>query len=144
MSLAKAFAVAAYGESVAAYRYRSLVEKAPSDNVRKVFAEMAVEEQEHHVRIQDHQKKQFPESDFVLTPEDKDLVIVGPRLLDVSDAAATQRAMDFIYESERLTGSFYAALHDVTTAEELKPMLREMADECFEHAGRLKAIRWEE
>lgn len=140
MSLVKALAIGAYGESVAAYRYRTLAEKNEPGELQDTLSEMATEEQGHHTAVQNLSRKCFPDSDFVLTPEDKELVIVGPRVLDVSGGPALKRAFDQIYESERLTGRFYAALHDVTTRDELKPLLRQMADECVEHAARLKAM----
>ncbi len=140
MSLVKALAIGVYGESVAAYRYRTLAEKTKPGELQDILSEMATEEQGHHTAVQNLLRKHFPDSDFVLTPEDKELVIVGPRLLDVSSGPALKRAFDLIYESERLTGKFYAALHDVTTRDELRPLLREMADECVEHAARLKAM----
>lgn len=140
LSTEKALALAAYGESVAAYRYRTLCEKAAAKAHRKVFEEMADEEQDHHAIIQKLLRQQFPDSDFVLTPEDKDLVIVGPRLIEVTDTASFDRALEMIRASECLTGRFYAALHESTTHTELKPMLKEMADECREHAERLDQL----
>lgn len=137
MSEAKAFALASYGESVAAYRYRTLMEKAPSPQTRDIFLEMAEEEQGHHQRIERLIRQHFPGADFVLTPEDKELVIVGPRMLDVSDPESYARALTMIIESERLTGRLYAALHSLSTEESLRPFLKEMADECVEHAERL-------
>lgn len=140
LSPEKALSVAAYGESVAAYRYRTLYEKSLSEEHRKVFGEMADEETGHHVRVQDLTKRHFPGSDFVLKAKDKELVVVGPRLLEVTDQASFDRALNMIYETERLTGRFYEALHGITTNEELRPFLKEMAEECFEHAERLKEI----
>jgi len=137
---AKAFAVAAYGESVAAYRYRTLTDKAPRESQRKILMEMAAEEQGHHQVVQDLRKKHLLDSDFVLSPEDKELIIVGSRLLEVTDDASFDRAMELIIESERLTGRFYAALHDVTGLAELKPLLMEMAEECFAHAVRIQEM----
>ena len=88
LSPAKALAVAAYWESVAAYRYRTLAEKATTEAQRKFFVDMANEEQSHHTRMQDLLKEHFPGADFVLTPEDKELIIVGPRMLEVPDSGA--------------------------------------------------------
>ena len=115
--------------------------KAPSDALRKVFSQTATEEQSHQTLIQDALKAHFPESDFVLTPEDKELVIVGPRMLEVVDRTSTERALELIYESEKLTRTFYAALHDVTGREELKTLLNDMADACRGHVERLKALQ---
>lgn len=140
MTAAKAFALASYGESVAAYRYRTLVEKTPSAETRAVFTEMAEEEQGHHQRIEELIRRHFPGADFVLTPEDKELVIVGPRMLDLGDPESYARALDMICGSERLTGRLYAVLHSITTEASLRPFLKEMADECIEHAERLKAL----
>ncbi len=140
LSLEKALALAVYGESVAAYRYRTLCEKTTSETHRAIFVETANEEQGHHIRAQNLARKHFPGSDFVLKPEDKELVIVGPRLLDVTDRASFDRALELMYESERLTGRFYATLHRVTTHEGLRPFFKEMADECFGHAQRMQAI----
>lgn len=140
LSTEKALSVAAYGESVAAYRYRALSEKSPSENYRETFVEMAEEEQEHHVMVQELLKRHFPGSDFVLAVEDKELVIAGPRTLDVGDPEAFARSLGLICESERLTGRFYAVLHAHTTHENLRPLLKEMAEECVEHAKRLEAL----
>ncbi len=140
MSGAKALALASYGESVAAYRYRTLVEKTSSPSTRAVFVEMAEEEQGHHQRVEELLRRHYPGADFVLTPEDKELVIVGPRMLDASDPESYARALDMICESERLTGRLYATLHSITTEASLRPFFKEMADECVEHAERLEAL----
>jgi len=140
MQMEKAFAVAGYGESVAAFRYRTLMEKTDSKAHQEVFSELATEEQGHHQQVQQLIKSHFPGSDFVLTPEDKELVIVGPRMLEISDQASFQRALEQIIASEHLTGRYYDCLFRLTTIEELKPFLREMADECVEHAQRLENI----
>ncbi len=136
----KALAVAGYGESVAAYRYRTLAGKTTSPPHQKVFADMADEEQGHHMQLQKLMQKHFPGSDFVLSAGDKELVIVGPRMLDVTDRTSSQRALEMIIASERLTGRFYDCLFELSADNELKPFLREMADECIEHAKRLEEI----
>ncbi len=140
LTLAKALAIAAYGESVAAYRYRSLVERTDNEDHREVFSEMADEEQGHHKTLQDVLQNSFPGSDFVLSSEDKELVIVGPRLLEITDAASVKKALELISASEILTGNFYAALTKIAQQEDLKPLLQEMADECFTHAQQLKDL----
>ena len=140
MSGAKALALASYGESVAAYRYRTLVEKTSSPQTRAVFLEMAEEEQGHHRRVEELIRKHHPGADFVLTPEDKELVIVGPRMLDASDPESYARALEMICDSERLTGRLYAALHSISTDASLGSFFKEMADECIEHAARLEAL----
>lgn len=139
---AKALAIAGYGESVAAYRYRTLIERTSSEAHKALFAQLADEEQSHHGIVQKMMKAHFPGGDFLLSAEDKEMVIVGPRLLEVSDVASVGRAMEMICASERLTGRFYAALHQTTPREELKPFLHEMAEECFEHARQLQALEF--
>lgn len=139
-SIEKALAIAAYGESVAAHRYRTLAEKTNSPKHRAIFEEMAEEEQQHHVAVQELIKSRYPGSDFVLTAADKDLVIVGSRLLEIGDREAFARAIELICASERLTGRFYAALHNSVDDAKLRPVLKEMADECFEHAAKLAEI----
>lgn len=137
LSAEKAMAIGIYGESVASYRYRVLAEKVSNETLKSVFLEMADEENGHHQILQEILDKEYPGSDFVLTPEDKDLIIVGPRMLDISDAASIDRALKMIHDSERLTGRFYGALHKFTEVESLKPMLAEMSQECFDHAAKL-------
>lgn len=140
LSMEKALAVAAYGESVAAYRYRTLAEKTTSDVHREIFVAMADEEQSHHIQVQECARRHLGSTDFVLTPSDKDLIIVGSRLLDVTDRDSFERALVVIRESEKLTGRFYATLHELTTLEEIRPLLKAMADECQVHAKRLENI----
>ncbi|MFQ5414219.1 MAG: ferritin family protein [Phycisphaerae bacterium] len=140
LSLPKALALASYGESVAAYRYRTLVEKTDAANRRNIFRDMADEEQGHHAAVLGLIRKHCPGSDFVLSPDDKALVIVGPRTLDLSDPASVDRAMELIWGSERQTGRFYAIFRDITDDAELKAWFKTMADECFEHAALLRNL----
>jgi len=140
MSLAKSLTIAAYGESVASYRYRTLAEKTRNENHRRVFTEMADEEQEHHTHVQSLLKKHFPDENFVLTPADKESVIVGPRNLDPAEHGSTTAVLKTIQESERLTGRFYAALAEAASLTELRSIFKEMADECFDHAERLNQL----
>lgn len=137
---AKALAIAAYGESVAAYRYRTLVDKTTDERLKSIFQEMSDEEQGHHRQVQELTKQHFPGSDFVLTSSDKAMVIDGPRLLDVNDQASFDEALALIYESELLTGRFYHALREATDLDELKPLFQEMGDECFQHAKQLNQL----
>ena len=141
LSPAKALALGAYGEAVASYRYRTLAEKTPTPSHKPIFEEMAEEEHGHHQRLDEILNRQYPDSDFVLTPEDKELVIVGPRMIEVTDHASADHALDLIHRSECLTGRFYEVFHDVTQVPSLKPLLQEMAAECFEHAEKIKGLR---
>ena len=137
---AKALAIAAYGESVDTYRYRTLSTKTSDPAIRDEFIQMADEEQGHLAAMQQLIEEYFP-GDFVLTPEDKALIIVGQRLLDAYDDAALAKVMPLIIESERLTGRFYGVLAETMPRPDLKPFFQEMADECFDHAERLTQLR---
>ncbi len=137
---AKKLAVAIYGESVASYRYGVLAEKALNDEHRRIFTAMKEEEEEHQRAIERLSRKHFPDADFVLTPEDKELVIVGTRLLEVTDEGSFRRAMEFLYDTERRTGQFYELLHALMPEGELGDFLQEMATECYVHAESLTRI----
>lgn len=137
---AKKLAVAIYGESVASYRYAVLAEKSRSQEHRKVFNRMKEEEHGHQSALEQLAKKLFPESDFVLSPSDKELVIVGTRMLEITDAESFHKAMHFLHDTEKLTGQFYEALHKLMPRGELGRFLKEMAGECFEHAESLLQI----
>jgi len=141
LSPAKALTVCAYGESVAAYRYRSLAEKAGGEELRRAFTEVAQEEARHHAGVQALLERHFPGSDYVLSKEDKELVIVGPRTFEVGDREALRRALVQIHESELQTGRFYTAFATVTERRELRPYLQEMARECFRHAERIQTLQ---
>jgi rubrerythrin len=109
----KALAIASYGESVAAYRYIILSEKARDTRLRNSFEAMAAEEKTHRERIQKMLERISPQASFYLTPEDKLSVCVGPRLLDARDDARFDEAMRLVIASEKRTASFYSryALH---------------------------------
>jgi len=134
---AKALAIGIYGESVASYRYRVLSEKLADGPLQAIFLDMANEEKGHHSLLEALLKKHYPDRDFVLSPQDKELVIVGARMLEVTGTKSLEPALKMIYESETLTGRFYAAFRKATPNEAIKPILKEMADECFDHAAKL-------
>lgn len=140
MGPAKALAIAVYGESVAAYRYQVLAEKALTAAHSRIFAEMAQEESGHRDMVQGLLRKQFGDADFVLNPADKDLVTVGQRAIEVTDNASFEKAIQLLYDSERRTGNYYRTLHRFMKLPELAPLLASMADECFEHAEKLRGI----
>lgn len=137
---AKKIAIAIYGESVAAYRYGVLADKAASEEHRKLFAEMRDEEKSHRAALEHIGRKHFPEGDFVLTPDDKDLVIVGARMLEVGDAESFHRAMRFLHDTELRTGEFYRTLHESMPDSELGRFLNTMAQECVQHGESLLRI----
>ncbi len=138
---AKKLAIAIYGESVASYRYGVLADKAVSDDHRRVFRAMQKEEQGHQTALERLAAKHFPDDDFVLTPEDKGLVIVGARMLDIRDDTSFNSAMRFLHDTELRTGEFYRALVALMPSGELGRFLGEMADECVEHAASLLRIK---
>ncbi len=144
LSPEKALSIAAYGESVAAYRYRILAERATSDKHRLLFESMADEEQQHHLDVQKILKTHYPHADFVLTNADKEMVVVGPRMLEPSERTPLPEVIRTIIETERLTGRFYAALQDWITPESLRPQIREMAEECLHHAAKLESLSFAE
>ena len=137
---AKKIAIAIYGESVASYRYGVLAEKAASEDHRKLFADMRDEENGHREEMERLGRKRFPDSDFVLTPDDKDLVIVGTRMLEVSDPQSFRRAMRFLHDTELRTGEFYRMLHESMPQGELGRFLQSMTEECAQHAESLLRI----
>ncbi|MFQ5428974.1 MAG: ferritin family protein [Phycisphaerae bacterium] len=136
----KLLAMGIYGETVAAYRYLVLSEKAPNDAHRKAFADMADEEQGHKQRLQRLFDKLYPDADFVLTPEDKELVATGPRVLDVPDEAAYAAAMKMILQTERKTARFYANHGKHMPDASLRALFHELAEEGADHYQRLKTI----
>ncbi len=140
LSVAKALAILSYGESVAAYRYRTLCERTDDPLLRKTFQEMADSEQEHNEQVQKCLHDRYPGSDFVLTAEDKELVTIGTRLLELSRPDAMDEAIRVLHESELQTGRFYASLYRHTDDNSLKPLFKEMADECIDHARELTEL----
>lgn len=135
----KLLAIGAYGESVAAYRYLVLSEKAPPE-FRKDFAAMADEEQDHKQRLQKLMEQEFPDADFVLTPEDKELVITGTRMIDVRDEHSFGEAMRLVLETERKTARFYANHGKFLSRKNLQAVFQELAEEGAEHYQRLRSL----
>ena len=133
----KVLAIAAYGETVAACRYQLLAEKAPDPQVRRVFAEMADEEQEHKRRLQTITRRMYPDADFYLKDEDKALVVDGPRLLHVRDSASFAAAMELILVTEKRTAGFYARMSRHIDDEELRSLFSELAEEGADHYKQL-------
>ncbi|MEE8171140.1 MAG: ferritin family protein, partial [Phycisphaerae bacterium] len=121
-------------------RYTVLAERAFTEQERNEFAAMADEEQEHKQRLQKLLADRYPNADFYLLPEEKDMVVDGPRLLDVRDEASFAEAMEFILNSERRTSSFYRKLSDRISQDDLRALFRELADEGVEHYQRLKTL----
>ncbi|MBX3394787.1 MAG: ferritin family protein [Phycisphaerae bacterium] len=136
----KLLAIGAYGETVAAYRYLVLAEKAPAEEFRREFADMADEEQDHKQRLQKLVADMYPGQDFVLTSEDKELVVTGPRLLDVRDGADFREAMQMVLQTERKTARFYANHGKYMPDPGIRSLFHELAEEGAEHYQRLKQL----
>lgn len=137
---AKALAIMGYGESVAAYRYRTLANRASDPEIKAKLEEMADEEQGHHKLVQSVIEKYYSGADYVLSDHDKAMVTVGNRQLDLAGPDYFVKAILTICDSERQTGRFYARLRQNPPHPDLAPFLQEMAEECFEHADRLEAM----
>ena len=136
----KALAIGAYGEAVAAYRYLVMAEKAPDEQTRPVFAEMAEEEQDHRQRLEGLLQRYYPESDFYLKTQDKEMVVEGPRLLDIKDQRTFAEAMRLILSTEKKTAAFYAKLSKRIAPEELRALFHELAEEGIDHYQRLERM----
>lgn len=135
----KLLAIGAYGETVAAYRYLVLSEKAP-EPFRGEFADMADEEQDHKQRLQKLVESMYPGQDFVLTPEDKELVVTGPRLIEVRDDDDFQEVMRMVLHTERKTARFYANYGKFMPDASVRALFHELAEEGAEHYQRLKRL----
>lgn len=140
----KLLALGAYGETVAAYRYLVLSEQADDEADRRLFAEMADEEQGHKQRLQKVLAEHYPDADFVLTAEDKELVITGPRLLDVHREVSFAEALAMMLQTERKVAEFYARHGDSVAAPELQAIFRQLANESAEHHHKLQELAREE
>ena len=136
----KVLAIGVYGETVAAYRYLVLSERAPTAEERRAFAAMADEEQDHKQRLQRLSADLFPGADFVLSAEDKALVVSGPRLIDVRGRADYESAMRMILLTERLTAAFYAQQCRQVEQPVLRDLFHELAEEGADHYQRLRKL----
>ncbi|MFO0974631.1 MAG: ferritin family protein [Phycisphaerae bacterium] len=136
----KALAIGSYGESVAAYRYLIFAEKAATQRQRDLFASMADEEQSHKQRLQRLLAQLYPDADFVLSENDKALVVVGPRLLDVRDADSFSAALRLTLATEQRTATFYHALAQLIRTDPLHAVFKELAEEGAEHYQRLQTL----
>jgi len=136
----KALAIAAYGESVAAYRYIILSEKSRDTNLRNSFEEMAAEERGHRDRLQEILQRVAPHASFYLSAEDKLAVCVGPRLVDARDDARFDEAMRLVIASEKRTASFYRLFARYAKDDGVKVLFEELAAEGLEHVQRLRQL----
>jgi len=136
----KALAIAAYGESVAAYRYIVLSEKARDAKLRDSFDQMARDERAQRDRVQALLQQIAPNAAFYLSPEDKLIVAVGPRLLDARDDARFDEAMKLVIASEKRTASFYSRYSAFARHDDVKKAFAELAVHSLTHVQRLRAL----
>jgi rubrerythrin len=140
MSDDKALAIAAFGESVAAYRYIVLSEKARDSRLRESFEAMARNEREQRERIQSLLDRLAPSSGYFLSQEDKLAVCVGPRLVDARDDARFDEAMKLVIASEKRCASFYARFGTFAQDPDVKALFAELAASGIGKVQRLRAL----
>ncbi|MGC8539556.1 MAG: ferritin family protein, partial [Phycisphaerae bacterium] len=136
----KALAIAAYGESVSAYRYIVLTEKSTTDSLREAFQEMVRQENAQREAVQALLTQLFPTACFFLTAEDKSLVCVGPRLVDARDDARFDEAMRLIVASEKRSISFYSRYAAVATSGQVKTLFEQLYHEGLQRVKRLREL----
>ncbi len=137
MEPAKALTLGCYGEDMAAYCYLQLAEKAEREQDRREFSEMVAEEQEHRDRLRTLLDKHYPGSDFVLSPEEKQIVEGGARSLHITDRRSFEEAVRGVVASEAMTARFYRQMARHTDQPDVKAIFQELADEGVTHHKRL-------
>jgi rubrerythrin len=133
----KALAIAAFGESVAAYRYIVLSEKARDGKLREHFETFSREERVQRERVQGLLQRLAPTAGYYLSQEDKLVVCVGPRLVDARDDARFDEAMKLVIASEKRSASFYAK------DPEVKALFAELAAAGIAQVQKLRALLME-
>ncbi|MEI8196587.1 MAG: ferritin family protein [Phycisphaerae bacterium] len=135
----KALAIAAYGRSVAAYRYIVLAEKSAGE-LREIFERLAAQERTRRDRLQALLAQLSPEGSFCLSNEDKLIVCVGPRLVDARDDARLDEAMKLVIGSAKRTASFYARYAGVARDAVVRATFEDMAVEALAQVRRLREV----
>jgi len=136
----KALAVAGFGESVAAYRYIVLAEKARDSKLRESFEQMARQERAQRDQLQVLLQRLSPSAGFVLSPEDKLAVSVGPRLVDARDDAMFDEAMKLVIASEKRSASFYLRYAAYAKDAEVKIVFAQLAADGLKQVQRLRML----
>jgi len=136
----KALAIAGYGESVAAYRYIVLSEKARDSNLRDSFEALAMEERRQRECIQTLLQRLSPAAGFYLSPQDKGAVCVGPRLVDARDDARFDEAMKLVIASEKRTASFYSRYAQHARDPDVRTLFLQLSAEGLGHVQQLRAL----
>ena len=137
MEPAKALTLGCYGEDMAAYCYLQLADKAEREQDRQEFQEMVAEEQEHRDRLRTLLDKHYPGSDFVLSPEEKQIVEGGARSLHITDRRSFEEAVRGVVASESMTARFYRQMERHTSQPDVKAIFQELAEEGVTHHKRL-------
>jgi len=136
----KALAIAAFGESVAAYRYIVLSEKARDPKLRDSFEAMSREERKQRERIHELLQKLAPTASYYLSQEDKLVVCVGPRLVDARDDARFDEAMKLVIASEKRSVSFYGRFAAFAQDPQVKALFTELAGAGIAQVQRLRLL----
>jgi len=136
----KALAIAAFGESVAAYRYIILSEKSHDPHLRDSFEAMAKHERSQRDQIQSLLQSLAPTAAFYLSQEDKLAVCVGPRLVDARDDARFDEAMKLIIASEKRSASFYARYSIFAQDVSVQRLFATLATEGISQVQSLRAL----
>lgn len=135
----KALAIAAYGRSVAAYRFIVLAEKSTGE-IRDEFERLAATERARRDHLQKLLAQLSPEGSFCLSNEDKLIVCVGPRLVDARDDARLDEAMKLIIGSAKRTASFYAHYAEVARDVRVRTTFEDLAVEALSRVRHLREV----
>ncbi len=136
----KALAIAAFGASVAAYRYIVLSEKTLDARLRESFERMAHEARTQRDRMQAILSRLTPTAGYYLSQEDKLAVCVGPRLVDARDDARFDEAMKLVIASEKRLASFYARYARIARDAEVKNLFTELAESGIAQVQQLRTL----
>jgi rubrerythrin len=136
----KALAIGAYGEAVSAYRYIVLAEKAPEVRLRGSFETMVQSENAQRDAIHNLLQELFPATNFLLTPQDKELVCVGPRLVDARDDARFDEAMKLVIASEKRSISFYGRYAAAARHPKVKDLFTKLTAEGLDRVRLLRQL----
>jgi rubrerythrin len=136
----KALAIAAFGQSVAAYRYMVLAEKAADPRLRAGLQEMAARENTRRTQLQSLQEKLFSSACFFLDSHEKNMVCVGPRILDARDQTHFDEALKLLIASEKRIAGFYARYAAQAGRLEIKEIFSAFADESLQRVSLLRRM----
>ncbi|MCL2646192.1 MAG: hypothetical protein FWD61_04195 [Phycisphaerales bacterium] len=136
----KALAIAAFGESVAAYRYIVLSEKTRDPRLRDSFEQMAKDQRLQRDRLQSILQHLAPAAGYYLSQDDKLTVCVGPRLVDARDDARFDEAMKLVIASEKRSASFYLRYTPFAQDPQVKSIFTELAAAGITQVQRLRLL----